>query len=367
MKVTVFAVVLILGIVQGIFLVISLQSLKNSNKEANRFLSLFIVLIVFTMSGRLVIEMDMGISFPNILALPDAIIFLYGPTLYFYLRKLVSEYEVSLKSDTKHFIPAIIYLVSEIPLLLEPNSFLRQLWTDYTTVRFILIEGAALVLSIFYLMLFRNLLREYEDELNNQFSFHQFPKYLRTISNCMIATLLVWGISYFSWITGNYNIISKVGYRTVWIILPFLTYGLGYFAIQRPEFFKLNPASLQKKEEENEEKIELIEWRKKLEIYMSNEKPYLNPTLSLKELSDQIQLKPYQTSKLINSAFSRNFNDFVNEYRVEEFMKRATKEVLVTKTILSIALESGFNSKTTFNTAFKKLTNKTPIQFIKSN
>lgn len=365
-ELNIFSIILILGIVQGVFLVVSLFLIRNRNKGANQFLSAFILLITLTMLGRLIIESDLEISFPNILALPDAIIFLYGPIMYLYLLKLCTNREFKFAKTIKHFLPAIIFLVSELPLLFQIDHQFRETWTRYTTVRFILIEGGALVVNIYYLFLYKNLLNTYEDESNNHFSIRQHPKYLRVISNIMAVTLIVWGVSYFSWITGNYNIFSQIGYRTVWIILPFLTYAFGYYAMNQPALFKV----INKKEKPNTDtqidQSVLEDWKKTLEKFMLEEMPYLNPNLTLKMLSDDIGLKPYQTSKLINTVYEKNFNDFINGYRIEEFKKRATADGLKKKTILSFALEAGFNSKTTFNTAFKKLTNTTPLQYLKS-
>lgn len=363
--ISLFSLILVLGIVQGVFLIFSVNRIEDRNREANKILSIFILLITISMIGRLIIEMNLEIPIPNVLALPDAIIFLFGPIIYLYLLKLYVGKKYPFNKYIRLFFPAILFLISEIPLLFGVDHPVRQFWTSYTTSRFVLIEGSALVVNVYYLMKFRDLLSSYEDESDNYFSFPQYPRYLRVISNIMMATLFFWGISYFSWITGYYNILSQIGYRTVWIILPFLIYTFGYYAINQPEIFKLTTKGNDKRREVISEE-ELLKWKKSLDDYIREEAPYLNAKLTLHELSENIGLKPYQISKLINTVYEKNFNDFINSYRIEEFKRRATKDELVNKTLLSIALESGFNSKTTFNTAFKKLTNQTPLQFIKS-
>nr|WP_230688441.1 helix-turn-helix domain-containing protein [Hymenobacter jeongseonensis] len=96
---------------------------------------------------------------------------------------------------------------------------------------------------------------------------------------------------------------------------------------------------------------------------MQQHKPYLNPNLTIHELATGLKLPPHVLSKVINEGFEKNFFDFINSYRVEEF-----KAVMATPraqhySLLGVALEVGFNSKTAFNRAFKKQTDQTPRQY----
>jgi adenylate cyclase len=95
--------------------------------------------------------------------------------------------------------------------------------------------------------------------------------------------------------------------------------------------------------------------------------PYLNPDLSLRELAGQIEVHPNHLSWLLNNAIGKNFNEFINQYRVESFKVKAKDPSNKNLTIEGMAYESGFNSKTVFNTYFKKSTGLTPKQFIKQH
>ena len=100
--------------------------------------------------------------------------------------------------------------------------------------------------------------------------------------------------------------------------------------------------------------------------HLSENKPYLDPELTLRALAEQIGLQANQLSWLINDQLDKNFNDLINSYRIEHF-KSLTKDPSNSDiTILGLAYDSGFNSKTTFNTSFKKETGQTPRQFMKS-
>lgn len=99
--------------------------------------------------------------------------------------------------------------------------------------------------------------------------------------------------------------------------------------------------------------------------YIDEEKPYLDPDLSLRSLAEQIDIHPNQLSWLLNESIGKNFNEFINHYRVEAF-KMLSKDPQNAHIILvGLAYESGFNSKTVFNTYFKKETGLTPKQFLK--
>lgn len=93
--------------------------------------------------------------------------------------------------------------------------------------------------------------------------------------------------------------------------------------------------------------------------------PYLNPDLSLRDLATQIEVHPNHLSWLLNNAIGKNFNEFINQYRVEAFKTKAKEPINKNVTIEGIAYEAGFNSKTVFNTYFKKATGITPKQFLK--
>ncbi|MCB0807445.1 MAG: helix-turn-helix domain-containing protein, partial [Bacteroidales bacterium] len=94
-------------------------------------------------------------------------------------------------------------------------------------------------------------------------------------------------------------------------------------------------------------------------------KPYLEPALSIRSLAEQTDIHPNQLSWLLNEKFGKNFNDFINHFRVETFKKLAKDPKNKHLTLMALAYDSGFNSKTVFNTYFKKETGMTPKVFVK--
>jgi AraC-like DNA-binding protein len=184
----------------------------------------------------------------------------------------------------------------------------------------------------------------------------------------MAINLIIWSlvliISGFGLIKGyNLQNITNVLIDVMWVVFSFIVYSLGYFAIKQPEIFKIN--SEEKTEVEkphlDESEIELL--KTELNRIMESEQVYLNPTLNLPELAEKMNSNVHVLSRAINEGFQKNFRDFVNHYRVLDFIDRAQQDNYKNQTFLAIALDVGFNSKSSFNRSFKKATGKSPRDY----
>ena len=116
--------------------------------------------------------------------------------------------------------------------------------------------------------------------------------------------------------------------------------------------------------EQNQSSELVSQWKPRLEKMMQEEKSYQDPELSLTQMAKLLQTNPSLLSMVINKGFGMNFNDWVNKYRLEEVKSLFEKGEHKKQTLLSIAFECGFNSKATFNRAFKKATGFTPREWL---
>ena len=98
---------------------------------------------------------------------------------------------------------------------------------------------------------------------------------------------------------------------------------------------------------------------------MEAEKPYLNPNLTIQELAKKLKMSRNLLSQVVNERFNQNFSDFLNAYRIYDFIEKAQDESYKHFTFLALSQEVGFNSKSAFNRAFKKVTGTTPTEFFK--
>jgi AraC-like DNA-binding protein len=126
---------------------------------------------------------------------------------------------------------------------------------------------------------------------------------------------------------------------------------------QNPVIEQISVPSNEPKENEYES------MKPKIETLMLQEKLFLEPELSLSDLAQKLKTNTSVLSAAINSNFGKNFNDFINEYRVEEFKKQIKLPQNQNYTLLAVAFDCGFNSKATFNRAFKKFTGQSPSRF----
>ncbi|MCL3780171.1 helix-turn-helix domain-containing protein [Prolixibacteraceae bacterium JC049] len=165
---------------------------------------------------------------------------------------------------------------------------------------------------------------------------------------------------------GNLNIYGNIFSLT---ILQFLAYNI----LKQKEIYLLPQEELEKvlQDERTVEKLkqkllsdsQVSSLKNKLEFIMTDKKPYLEGDLSLSKLAKLVEITPHHLSYLLNEGFSKNFFQFVNHYRVEEAKKLLVSKDYENFSIVGIAYESGFNSKTAFNTVFKKLTGMTPTAY----
>ncbi|MFK7937497.1 MAG: helix-turn-helix domain-containing protein, partial [Saprospiraceae bacterium] len=109
---------------------------------------------------------------------------------------------------------------------------------------------------------------------------------------------------------------------------------------------------------------EVEQWKQKLHRLMEKEQPYLDPDLTLQQLSEKLRTNTSILSKAINSGFGQNFNNYINEYRVNAMREKMVLPKYRNYTLVSIAFECGFNSKATFNRAFKKFTGMSPKTYL---
>ncbi|QQS35975.1 MAG: AraC family transcriptional regulator [Ignavibacteriales bacterium] len=352
------------GVLQGIILFIAVGRSKKGNVSANRLLSYFILIITLTLFGRYFYTLQpLTLLNAKILFLGDFIIFLLGPLLYFYLLKLFNVQSEFRIHTSVHVVPAFLYLVIIFPFLIADRQTYINLSGDYANV-FTGIEIFAILQNLFYVMLCNRVLNKHVSESNGYNSIAPQIRFYRLLLLITVTGLIFWSVSIGFRIFDPSGSGDYLGYQLVWISLSCSIITLGYYTLSNPEILTFVSAS--KKYESKPTGIENIdEVSVKLDNIMRETKPYLNPKLTLTELSEISGINTHLLSRIINEKHNKNFFAYVNSFRIEEFKQILEKEESKNLTLLAIAFEAGFNSKTTFNTAFKKLTNQTPSEYFK--
>lgn len=384
-----YDLLLLFSVFQGILLLIAIPNLHSNNNGTNKWLLCAIGLSSFSILFYLLSNYQNSVqSFSQVLFFSDFVIFLYAPIFYFYLRKLLFNIETLPSKWYLHFIPFLIQLIVYLPFLLQPDKSLLDhiMNQEYSLVILFLGTGlAGFFWNAYYWNLFRKTIKNYQEQFQSNFSYDQNLNYLNTILVIQFICLVIWfaffvvfGLSRLF----NYETIDlqENFIDLIWLAFSMITYILGYFAIHQPETFKATPEnisifddilestapkkvvdSLPKKDPNQAEVIlPVIE---DLEKNIAANKPYLNPKLTLSELATQIKTQPHILSKAINEHYGKNFFELINGYRIDEFKHLVEQEKFSNYTLLALAYEVGFNSKTAFNRSFKKITGQTPKEY----
>lgn len=391
---SIYDLLLLFSFFQGVLLIITMPSIQGYNRSANRWLLILIGFTSIILLLKVVSNSTLVVQFTSKLQLlPDFIFFIYAPLFFLYIQRLLFQSRTIPSSGNKfHFIPALIqFFVYTAYFFMDGSSFESKIaypYSDLYMVRFSF-GCMALIVNLYYWIASNKALRSYKENYENSNSYEQNLQYLTTVLFIQAICLFAWAATIAVAVVGRWfdlNVFTIVEFstETIWIIFSIITFFLGHFAIHEPDVFRvsevvhelptLNPLTLSPPSEQgkisaerSDERIENLEAEvEKVKVFMDEEKPYTNSKLNLVELAHHLKLPPYVLSKIINAGFGKNFFDFVNGYRVEEFKRRVEDPQFRNYTLLSIAFDVGFNSKTAFNRSFKKITNQTPSSFFKN-
>ena len=355
-------IVLLLGLVQGLFMAYLLWQKKWSNAPAVRYLVYLLLLISALMIGRIAITIPAISNWGALVLLPDVILFLIGPMCYFFMRSLLRQGLDPKPKIYWHFLPAGIHIfILSTLVALHIEDVLSIMSQKQIIQLFFFIEGAAIISISAYLFLSMNYFRAYKVKFYEKYSAPFIGEFLRLFFISTCGVLLFWTVGFinnFFLPQPNYNV-----YILVWFSLVFMTYLLAGKILMSPQLLELPPLKQKDKEEANP--VISKEVLSSLEQHMAQQKPHLNPELKIADLANALDLPQHELSRIINQGYQKNFFDFINTYRVQEFIILRQSSRNAHLNTLNLAFQSGFNSKSAFNRAFRKITNESPRNYFK--
>lgn len=353
-----------LTIFQGILLSIAILFKSKEKNAANKLLSLFVFLISLSLIGRL--SYYFSVSEADFLpgGLVDIIIFCYGPLSFYYLKSLLEGKYLLKSRDFLHFIPLMIYLAYFLYRLLLPNQFEKSVFFTYLNRVYFFLEMLAILQNAVYTFIGYRMVLAYENRLEKELSFLPQLKYVKIFISFISVIILLWFYGFVSKYIESLQFTTVFTYNFVWLLISFLTFLFAYFSYFDSEILSI-PEKQTKYEQGYFAPDYYLQLKEELEKVMINEMPYLNPKLTISELARIMGKNQRDLSRVINELYKQNFYEFVNTFRIQKFKELVLKPENRTFTILSLAYESGFNSKATFNSAFKKITQLTPSEYIK--
>ena len=393
-----YSSLLLISFTQGIiYSVLLLRKAIQTENKSNYWLSLFIFLCSLFIAPWMLGFAGWYDNQPYrdfMFYMPFQHLFFIGPLIYFYTQSLLNPSFRLTKNNFFHLLPGILYLLYSLVIWVYDQLILQEyyFYADGMDKDFeewyqklgLLSMIIYFILSIRYYNVYKKLMFQvvsYADSV----LFKWIRNYLIAFLMMLLLPILFDIIGYF------YPEIKS--YQGSWWFYLFFSIVMYYIAITgysnptnatipfKVSLFDKNPILLldsntsdevesvidiahETFEETNSPEIAL--WKSKIETIIQEEQLYQNPELTLTDLAKKLETNASVISKTINQGFQMNFNDCINNYRIEAVKNSFANGEHKKSTLLGIAYDCGFNSKATFNRAFKKNTGKTPKEFIET-
>ncbi|MEQ9091182.1 MAG: helix-turn-helix domain-containing protein [Balneola sp.] len=371
------SIIFLLGAVHGLMLTFLLVS-KKVNQLSNRILAALMLVFTIDLAMAALLSVDLHQSFPHVIGLDFSITLLYGPLLYLYSETLIKGNERLNLAQKKHFIPFILLTLYFLPFyfnsgetklnLLNENGELGY-GSEWITHFKVVYSLSYLPFIIFDLYAYRKKIRANYSTLEKR-NLDWLQGFVLAGALLGITAGVLYTVSSFSDMLSEYTDFTLLA-STIFV------YSIGYMGLKQAEFF--TPIGSEEKRVPEKEKPpqqsytrsglneeQGKELHQQLCALMDKDQPYLRNDLSLAELAGMMNITTHNLTEVINTFADESFYDFVNSYRIEKVKQAIKDPEFQNYTLLGIGLESGFNSKSSFNSVFKKHTGLTPSQYKKS-
>lgn len=317
--------------------------------------------------------------------IPFQQLFLIGPILFFYTQSLLNKTFKLSKKEFIHFVPAILYLIYTLVIFVTDELVLDEYYF-YADGRdkdlAFWYQMAGLISMLFYLFMSLRYYNIYRNIVVQEVSFADTILF-KWVNHYLIAFLVILILRVLFFILnpewGNFG--SKFWYYLCFSVLFFFIAINGFsntvsatiafkasLLENNPNLSSMNTNfKFSNGTNDGLDILDIENWKSKILNLMEDDRVYTNPNLTLTDIANKLNTNRNIISGVINQGFEMNFNDFINSQRVDAVIEQLRLGQQNSVTLLGIALECGFNSKATFNRAFKKKTSLTPKEFLAKN
>lgn len=364
----IFDVVILVGTIQG-FIVSALLYFNREKIYANKFLATLILLISLACLNIYLLETGVQQSSTLLsiisLVIPLVVVMPAGPLIYFYVQSLISSDFAVKRQQRIHFYPVILDLVPSLTATIYISGvFLKWIDTNEQFQWGLFIDSYNMYVDIprwisvstYTLIAWKKVNEFQKEEPGSKVSV--WPK---QFINTFIVFQVIWLVHLIPYIIPSLSqvLLENVSWYPIYIPLAILVYWLGIkgYLIRKPA----KTGSTNPSKDTIDQAISI------LNKSMLHDRLFLNPSLNLNYMVKHTGIPQKIISAALNQHLGKSFNEFVNEYRVEEVKKRLIEPGHEHLTITGIAFESGFNSQATFQRTFKQFTNQSPREFRLTN
>lgn len=367
-------VIIIIGAFLGISLSLFLLFNESAKNRANLYLGALVLVITSYFIPAFLFRFDLLAQFPHSIGTQAVMQFLIGPLTYLYVRACTQKGFKMSALLCLHFLPFGFDLLYNIPFFIQGGEVKYAYYIRLITEGEMLNPYYVIILktihATIYFALAARLVFQYKKHLSNTASsidttFHRWVLFFLAILSMPVLGLMGFVFTEFQ----SYTVL-------IFLLSLFLFLIAVYVAtLVKPELFHAFPhqMALPESSEEQKQKYENSKLQdrqkdkyvEKLQAYVVMKKPYQEPELTLSQLSEKTDIPAHYLSQVINEKLDCSFLDFINGYRVKDAQEKLVSPRYSHYTILAIAYEAGFNSKSTFYAVFKKQTSMTPSAFRK--
>lgn len=354
---------------------------KKNKSLADKVLAAWLVTIGIHLLGAYQFQQGNYLEYP-VLWISTTLSFLHAPMFWLYIRTLTTQYSHFRPKYYGHFLPFVVCNALLMPFYLKDKAETIQMFKTGIAVipqwMTMALNWFGIVSALFYLLWIGVLLWQHRKNLVQFFSFTEKVD-LRWIWFLLGSHVLIWFIVFFAYLLPYKPNVDVYIFSAVSLFI----FGLGYFGYKQQAVFQDNvPVALQRTHlqktikpanQPNEIKYQASglkpeqarEYLQQLEHLMLAKKPYLEPKLTLSQLAQQTNITTHYLTELLNHYLQQSFFDYINLYRVSAVKEKIADKQYQHYTLLAIALDCGFNSKSSFNRIFKKVTGQTPSEYKK--
>ncbi|MBQ4822333.1 helix-turn-helix domain-containing protein [Aquimarina sp. MMG016] len=338
-------------------------SLNKNGRKINLPIILLILGFSFILFQYVFFWTNYRLTHPYLYFFDSSWYLAFGPLLYSYVTRF---YNNTFRAKWLHFVPAVLSFLILAYYLFRSDGFQNiQEYREETLFYFFGVSKSpwpAAISFIIYLITIKDFIAFHKTKTASQYELVR-----KKWSSTLINLFSIFSLAYISY----YVLVQFSFFNIHWdyaisFSMSFGIYAIGYMVYKEPSIF--NGELLKNiflKEDSNGKLTETTkdEFYRKLISHINTKKPYLNNDLRLVQLADEIGFSSHMLSKLINEKANKNFNQFINEYRLEEAKKLLLEDAEAS--IKTIYFDVGFNNKATFNNAFKNKFKCTPSEYKK--
>lgn len=351
------------GFLQSLFLLVIYLISPEKRKNINPYLLVLVGALFIGLLGRILYASEIfGKNFRLILA-SEISATLFGTTLYL-LTKSTLQKAVS-RNNLWHYTPSIIYCLCILGYFIIPkDEIIKQRLASGEAYRMVyVLHAIGLSIKVTYLTLSWLTLKKFEKNMQNEVSYTVKTSFLKKLHFVFLLVFLFWLVVYLTGLFGG-TMLERSFRPGIWLSLTFVVLFIAYYGLINPSVFKIDAVTEVKKYAQSKLSVaDLNTLKTDLETIMEKKKPYLNGKLLKAELAEMLGVSNPELARLLNENIGMNFFEFVNYYRVKEFIELSKTEKAKNLTFFGLAQEAGFNSKATFNNAFKRIMGSSPTVY----